>query len=342
MAIKRKVITVAIIVIYLVSIMIPAVKAEEITYRSAETGTITVSYYDDSDKKIPVVGSTWRLFKVGDITTTLNDEDIDVDALEITSLIDGLDITRKTTPEEVMEYISYKVVTESKLNIGYSTINDEKLEAYDATTNEYGKAVFKDIPEGVYLGVEINAARYHLRSSPFLVSIPWTDEDGHPSYLEMEIEPKAITAGDIVIQKKTYGDDVTPDVYWNMTVRLPEGIYYYETSRGRTGYIKNLDCVGIRAYTTMTIYNVPAGSTYLVEEAEANSDGYKTWYDNQSATIKEKQENWTVVHNERYKSNVKTGTGKSMIIAAGISAVTLTAIVVLLAIKKKKEDNVDD
>lgn len=325
-----------ILCLFMLTLTIPTinVKAESVTTTSTEKGTIDIAYFDDSQQTVPVVDSTWRLFKVGNITTTTDENG--VNSLEITSNIKGLEITRETTPEEVMAMLKYKVLTESQLNIGYKTINGEVLEAYDTTTNEAGHA-FVTVPEGVYLGVEIRAAKYHVRSTPFLISMPWTNEEGNISYLKKRIEPKAVTAGNVVVTKKTYGNDTDPDVFWNMTVKLPKGRYFYQTTRGRMGFIESTGVVGIRAYTSMTIFNVPAGHEYIVEEAEANADGYKTWYDNQTGVIKEKTNNEVIVHNERYK-DVDTASGKDLIKYMTIMALATGGLIYFMNKGRKSEE----
>lgn len=51
--------------------------AENVTYRSDEKGKITINYYDDNLGTKPTVDSHWRLYKVGDVTYTYGDKNVD-------------------------------------------------------------------------------------------------------------------------------------------------------------------------------------------------------------------------------------------------------------------------
>ena len=111
---KSKVfLTVASLCTMALSLLPTSTLAENRTYRADEKGKITIKYYDDNQEKKPVIGSQWRIYKVGDITYTNGGEG--VDALTITSLIDNLEITRETKAEDVLEKIEYKTITESKI-----------------------------------------------------------------------------------------------------------------------------------------------------------------------------------------------------------------------------------
>lgn len=307
------------------------------TYRSDEKGKITLKYFDDNKYKEPVVGSKWRLYKVGDITYTNADET--VDGLTITSLIDGLEITSNTTSDDVAKKIDYKVVTNSKIEASGKDINGKELKYVDAITGKDGTIVWDNLEQGVYLGIEMDAIDYHNRSTEFLISIPNTDSEGKVSSLEATIEPKAVLAGNIKVSKMVHGNNVETTRPWTITLSLPSGRFYYESNKGQKGYIEDKGTVRIVHGETVTIYDVPAGSQYMVEEAEANTMGYSTTYDNQKGRMECKKDTIVSVHNTRNKDSedVRTGTGEQTMIYAGvgIAAVALLAIVVVLKKKKK-------
>lgn len=307
-------------------------------YRSGEKGKITLKYFDDNDYKVPVVGSSWRLYKVADVTYSVEDETND--GLEITSLIDGLEITSSTTSDDVAKKIDYKTITNSKIEISGKDVNGKELTYYDATTGKDGQIVWDNLEQGVYLGIETNAIEYHNRSTEFLVSIPNTSDDGTTSKLEATIEPKAVLAGHLKVSKMVHGTDVETTRQWTMTISLPDGRYYYETNKGQKGYFENKQgIIGITHGETVTIYDIPAGSKYLVEEAEANTMGYSTSYDNQQGHMNSKKDTIVSVHNSRDKaqSDVRTGTGAKTIIYGGVGAVAVLALVLALVKKNKKK-----
>ncbi len=318
-----------------------------ITYRSGETGKITINYYDDNTSKTPTVGSKWRLYKVGDVTYT--NANMTVDGLKITSLISGLDITKDTTAEDVQKKIDYKVVTESEITVSGKDTNGKELKYLDGTTNDKGTLVFDNLEQGVYFGIEVKSPTSHNRSTPFLVSIPNTDETGRISSLEATIEPKAVLAGNLVINKELHGNAAEIAWQWTMELTLPDGIYYYKTtemskygttySKGQEGYCKNGDKIKIYAGETLTIYNIPAGSKYSIHESEDSKDGYTTRYDNPSGTLVAYKDVKVTVHNTKNK-DVNTASGSDMLIYIGVGAIAVAGLIIIFAgkAKDKKKD----
>lgn len=325
-------------------------KKEEVTsvsYRSGETGKITIKYFDDSTQKTPTVGSKWRLYKVADVTYT--NEKMTVDGLKITSLIDGLDITMSTTAEEVQKKIDYTVVTESKITLSGKDANGKELKYVEGTTDKNGSLVFDKLEQGVYFGIEVESPDDHNRSTPFLVSIPNTDETGKISSLEATIEPKAVLAGDLVVDKELHGNAAEIAWQWTMELKLPEGTYHYSTtemkkngktySKGQEGYAKNGDKIKIYAGETLTIDNLPAGSDYTVNETEANTSGYSTRYENQTGKIVAYKDINVKVHNTKNK-DVKTSTGSNTLMYVGIGTIAGALLIVILASKERaKKDS---
>lgn len=342
---KSKVfLTVASLCTMALSLLPTSTLAENRTYRADEKGKITIKYYDDNQEKKPVVGSQWRIYKVGDITYTNGNEG--VDALTITSLIDDLEISRETKAEEVLEKIEYKPITESRIEVTGKDVNGKVLEHYDATTDENGQIVYDKLEQGVYLGVEVQSPRRHNRSTPFLISIPNTDETGRVSSIEATIEPKAVLAGDLVVSKQLHGNAAEIAYQWTMELTLPEGTYYYETnemkkygntySKGQNGYCKNGDKIKIFAGEDLRIFDIPAGNKYHISESEANAGGYATRYDRQNGVIESYKDINVVVHNTKNK-DVKTDAGAHTLMYVGIGTLAGALLIVVLASKSKNK-----
>ena len=323
-----------------------SVMAESLTYRSGEKGKITINYYDDNLRTKPTVDSHWRLYKVGDVTYSYNETN--VDALTITSLIGGLDISRETKAEEVLNKLEYKVISESKIEMTGKDVNGQKLVYFDGVTNEDGVIEYKDLEQGVYLGVETQVARYHNRSTPFLISIPNTDETGRISSLEAKIEPKAVLAGDLVISKQLHGNAAEIAYQWTMELTLPEGTYHYKTnemkkygntySKGQEGYCKSGDKIKIYAGEALTIYDIPSGKEYSISEIEANAQGYQTRYERKDGIIEAYKPISVVVHNTKNK-DVKTDAGANTMLYTGVGVAAGALLIVILVCKNKRKEN---
>lgn len=318
-----------------------------ITYRSCETGKITINYYDDNTSKTPTVGSKWRLYKVGDVTYT--NADMTVDGLKITSLIKDCSITAETTAEDVQAFIDYKVVDESEITVTGKDTNGKELKYLDGTTNAKGTLVFDNLEQGVYFGIEVKSPTFHNRSTSFLVSIPNTDETGRVSSLEAVVEPKAVLAGNLVVNKQLHGNAAEIAWQWTMELTLPEGVYHYKTtemtkygttySKGQEGYCKNGDSIKIYAGETLTIYDIPAGAKYSIHESQENGYGYSTRYDNQSGTLVAYKDVNVTVHNTKNK-DVNTASGSNMLIYIGVGAIAVAGLIIIFAdkAKNKKKD----
>ena len=320
--------------------------AENVTYRSDEKGKITINYYDDNLRTKPTVDSHWRLYKVGDVTYTYGDKN--VDALTITSLIDGLEISRETKANEVLDKLEYKIITESKIEMTGKDVKGQELTYFDGTTDEKGVIEFKDLEQGIYLGVETQAARHHNRSTPFLISIPNTDETGRISSLEATIEPKPVLAGDLVISKQLHGNAAEIAYQWTMELTLPEGTYHYKTnemkkygntySKGQDGYCKSGDKIKIYAGEDLTIYDIPSGKEYSISETEANAQGYQTRYERKDGVIEAYKPISVVVHNTKNK-DVKTDAGANTMLYTGVGVAAGALLIVILVCKNKRKEN---
>lgn len=305
----------------------------QIAPEEADKAAIIIKYYDDLDMTIPVKGSTWTLLKVADIDTVVEDG---VDGLKITSLLND-EINYETTADEIYQLLEYKIIDESNISLTGKTKDGIELETYSNTTDESGTAIFDELDYGVYLGVETKAASYHLCSTPFVVSVPHTEDDGITSDVERTIMPKAVLAGDITIKKEVRGNAVSQTEKFEMVVQLPEGIYHFQYKDGVDGYIENGDTLKVAADNPVTIYNVLAQGEYKVIEKSANLFGYKTEYENAEGKVSSNTDNQVkVINNRNIFAPVDTGAGTMLVICAGVFIASLSALIILAVYRRKK------
>ena len=308
------------------------VKADEFI---KEKGSITIEYFDDSDMEIPIEDSSWALIKIANIETI--DKEF-IDGYKIIPLFD-VEINKKTTAEEIFELMEYEIVDESNISLSGKTKQGKSLDIYYETTNDKGIAKFENLDYGIYLGIETKAARYHLRSIPFLISIPSTKDDGITSSIDLTIMPKGIMAGDITIKKEVYGNAVSASTAFEMKLYLPKGTYRYQYASSKQGYVKNNDSVWVSGDDALTIYDVLAQGEYEIVEIMANKDGYKTEYRNAKGNVIAKQNNEAVIVNSRnIIAPVNTGVGMGLSIALGIFIIISLIIIALCIYKKKGKD----
>lgn len=314
-----------------------ALAEEENSYVAKEKGEIIIKYFSDDQHKAPIVGSKWRLYKVGTITYDSADES--VDGLKITSDIEGLEITNETKSEEVLSKIEYTKISESKISVTGKDTNGKDLVFYDAVTDANGQITYSGLDQGVYLGVEVEAIKYHNRCTEFLISIPNTDENGEISNMSTTIEPKTVLAGSLTVKKTLQGNNTEAAKRWGMELTLPSGLYYYSTNKGQSGYVKNKDVIDIVGGEEITVYDLPSGTKYTVVEEKANKDGYRTTYEDQTGTIEYGKVASANVINYRNKAIVpiRTGTGNNLIIFGTIGLAAVAGIVFLCFDKKKKK-----
>lgn len=318
---------------------IPTAFAEGNSYVAKEKGEIIIKYFSDNQQKAPIVGSKWRLYKVG--TITYDNADETVDGLKITSEIEGLELTNETKSEDVLSKIEYTKISESKISVTGKDVNGKELVFYDAVTDDKGQITYGGLEQGVYLGIEVEAIKNHNRCTEFLISIPNTDETGSTSNISVTVEPKTVLAGSLTVTKKLEGNNTEAAKKWGMELTLPSGTYYYSTNKGQSGYVKNKDVIDIVGGEEITVYDLPSGTKYTVVEEKANKDGYRTTYEGQTGTIEYGKVAEAKVINYRNKAivpvdPVRTGSGNNLIIFGTIGVVALAGIILLVTKKKEK------
>lgn len=98
---------------------------------------------------------------------------------------------------------------------------------------------------------------------------------------EEPVEPKYY---DLKITKVLKGEGADEDERFTMTVTF-DADGSYKTSNGDR--IESGDRITLKGGQSVTIYNLPEGTTYKVREREANENGYETKYSNCSGTLDE-------------------------------------------------------
>lgn len=314
-------------------------ETEDTEKNTGELCSLTIKYYDDSDQTVPVTDSDWVILRIADVYTI--QEYHDVDALQIESLI-GIDLTLETELDDILEQLNVTKVTESDYKVSSIAVNEVELPTYEVTVVD-GTATLEDLPYGVYIGFEVDAAVDHQVAAPFVITLPTTDEDGLISSIDVTVEPKAVLAGDIKIEKKLEGNNTEKSKDWTMKLTLPEGIFYYKASDGEEGYVSNGDTVSIKGGETVTIEDVTGGESYSVTESEENKNSYKTSYENQSGTVPLKSIVEVKVTNKRSRVDVpiadtaENGTNTTMLLAIGGVGLIMIASGLIIAKRKKDE-----
>lgn len=101
-----------------------------------------------------------------------------------------------------------------------------------------------------------------------------------------------IKGSNLTLSKKVAGNSGDEEKNWNFTITLKNGELpvtgEYSTGSGKITFsdLGKAD-VTLKHNESVTIYNLPEGATYEIEEAEANQDGYVTTSTNASGVILE-------------------------------------------------------
>lgn len=290
---------------------------------------LTIRYFDDSEETVPSAGTEFTVMKVADIGRDINDGTNG----RYMPLVSELDFTgiEENNGKEAYEYEQTVVsVYEQKgKDFGYQTTK--------AVGND-GTASFK-LPVGAYLVRETKTMRYHIRSKPFLVSVPETNKESNSWNFDVVAYPKQQLAGDLSISKQIIGKSSKSDDVFHVQITLNcEGTYKATLADGSTGEVTDGSEIAIRGNQKITVYDLPSGTEYKVTEKEANADPYKTGYKNQTGKIEAKKEIEAKVINDTTQwDNVHTGEGSQIIIAMMVGVGALALLLFLLVGRDKKE-----
>ena len=145
------------------------------------------------------------------------------------------------TPVENIRFSIYKVATMEEFENGFvlgEASSYIKMDNFVATvtTDANGVASYNfsrnDMPDGVYLVVELDSAVVKAPANPFFVSVPMTNDEGTGFVYDIHAYPKNDVEDDVEIDKdvteignKTDTDDVLVNQTWIIRGSIPTGIY---------------------------------------------------------------------------------------------------------------------
>lgn len=282
-------------------------------------GNLTIRYFDDSEETIPITGSEFTIMQV----SSFGRETTDGTNGAYIPLIEDVNFEGE---EDALKY-------EQKVLEAYEA-NPELGHVETQTISEDGTAHFIDLPVGAYLVRETKTMRYHVRSKPFLVSVPEMNEENNSWNFDVIANPKQILAGDLSLTKITKGKIAKNGKKYNFTIELnAEGSYKAITPEGETT-IKNGDVVALAGGETCVIYDIPAGSKYKIIEENPNV-GYVTTYTNSEGLILEKTMKESKIVND--STTFDTGVHNFPLYAAMGAVGFLVLLILLLICKKNKK-----
>lgn len=173
-----------------------------------------------------------------------------------------------------------------------------------------GKVEFTNLPVGVYLLAQKEAAPGYLKVNPFLVTIPLEKPEGGYTYdvdatgkMELEPEESEDKTGKLTVFKEVSGSLGEQDRDFEFVVTLSD-----RTVNGRYGDMYFHDGVAeftLRHYEQKTAAGLPAGTRYTV--SESGNEGYTVTSQNSSGIIQEDDTVQVVFHNHRGGDETEPG-----------------------------------
>lgn len=345
-------------------------KAYQKTFDDSDKVSITIRYFDDEEEKRPVKGAEFTIYRIGTIDTSIIDDagtaltldrqasanekaqqkraaesvgSVIIDSGYYKSLINGFTISGKTTA---------RMAQEAALEYYAGAVPNHTEGVYKGKTNRKGILTFKNLPKGLYVGIETDPVRWHLASTGFFVSAPEAVTEvgkvsGGNSYwnFNIKVEPKPVIAGDLVIGKTVNGAKTVNGTY-HVRINLQDKDVFGDELEykailpdGTSSTVKSGDVIEIKKGQKLKIKDVPAGSDYTVEEMEADRNGFDTSYLNQNGKIKAKNKTKVTVVNTKRPLFERVQTGDTSLLPYLIVLLAaITAIIVIIAVQKKKKD----
>ena len=191
----------------------------------------------------------------------------------------------------------------------YSSKKSSKGYQTKTVTDANGTAYVSGLPPGIYLVKETKAAKEHLASAAFLVTVPFTRTRtvGGRKLTEWcydaSAEPKPVPCGDLVISKTVRGDGADKKKQFHFAVRLSsEGSFHFRKSNGKEGRLKSGSVIALKAGQSVVIDTIPQGTVYQVKEKEAGLGGYRTKTSGTSGRISRKKQARAIFINTKSKA----------------------------------------
>ncbi len=155
-----------------------------------------------------------------------------------------------------------------------------------ATSKDDGKILMKVLPVGEYTLIETKAPTdYVVSKNIYNVEIVADLMGGPPSTWINGVKTNDLTVknnaggtvGNLIIKKTVEGNSDKTDESFDFTVILDApGNYPYEKSDGTNGTVANGDHISLKHNQTITVFDLPIGTTYRIEEEDLTANGYVT------------------------------------------------------------------
>ena len=288
----------------------------------------------------PVSGAEFTLYRVTDIG------DIGSPGRQ---LISGTEANEETDPSAIAQAV------QDAYSRGPAP---EGGALFRAETGADGRASVGEMPPGIYLVIETRPAEKHFAAKPFLVTLPYTSEDGTELLYTRTAEPKSVPAGELAVSKTVAGSAGEKDreFHFRVTIggtaaagqeksgagtgngqqknslKVPEALHYTR-SDGTGGEIKNGGTVTLRSGQSAVFDMLPAGISYTVREEEAGKDGYVTKAEGDTGVIRRTVRAEASFKNTREKTDAASAsrtkgqavqTGDSFLLLAAGALIFLT------------------
>lgn len=299
-------------------------EGETPTFNSDTTANLTIKYFDDEDETVPASGSEFTVYQIATIGHDLDNNGAYV-YLDDTLNLD--EVNDEVSGQAALDY-------EKKVLAAYEA-NPELGYTNKVTIGDDGLGILKGIPTGAYLITETKTIRYHIRSIPFVASTPEV-EDGKSWNFDITVNPKVILAGDLAISKQVVGKELSKNATYTVKLNIEAGSYKYENSNGKSGYAQNNSKLKIKNGETITIYDLPAGTTYTITELEENK-GYDTTYKLKTSSIEAKKTVNAKIVND--STRYDTGEANKMIFYIVGAGASLAIILLLVVTAKQNKKN---
>lgn len=163
-----------------------------------ESGSLTINKYEGNDTSKPLEGVTFTMYKIADITQTVNGNTVETTTTPVAA------IKTKLTSEELKKIANGTSSTDEWTNLLKEISLSDLTEYAHQTTNKQGTAVFNSVPLGIYAVAETDApSQVVSKTANFIVSIPMTTDDGDSWNYNVVANPKNTTAyGGITLLKQ--------------------------------------------------------------------------------------------------------------------------------------------
>ena len=292
--------------------------------QDATTANLTIRYFDDSEETIPITGEEFTIMKVADIGT---------------DIVDGTN--GKYIPlDETLEFVDEDNALEYETRVlDFYKENPKTGYTETGTIGEDGTVKFEEIPVGAYLIRETKTMRYHIRSTPFLASVPETNENSDSWNFDVTVYPKQILAGDLTVTKNTKGKTAEKGTFHIVVDFDSQESYKAQLPDGTDGTVKTGDSITIKGGQKLVIFDLPAGVSYKVTETEEN-DVWQTTYRNQEGTVVEKTSTNVSIIND--STIADTGVHNDLLYWMFGAGAAVTILLLLFLLSRKEKNFVED